>query len=57
MPIPNGQPSKKSKKGGSKGSIALLLESQKMCCVSQGSYPRESIPRERGKFGSKHAKK
>ena len=38
------KPSKKSKKGGAKGSVALLKESAQLGCVSQDSYPRKSIP-------------
>ena len=37
------KPSKKSKKGGSKGSIAMLKESMQLGCVSQDSHPRKSI--------------
>ena len=47
------KPSKKSKKGGAKGSVpALLKESTQLGCVSQDSYPRMSILREEGKLGS-----
>ena len=35
--------SKKSKKGGAKGSVALLKESAQLGCVSQDSYPRSSF--------------
>ena len=52
-----GKPSKKSKKGGAKGTVALLKESTQLGCVSQDSYPRKSILREDGKVGSKHAVK
>ena len=52
-----GKPSKKSKKGGAKGSVATLKESKKLGRVSQGSYPRKSILREQGKLGSKHTVK
>ena len=38
-----GKPSKKSKKGGAKGSVAILKESFQLGCVSQDSYPRKSI--------------
>ena len=41
------KPSKKSKKGGAKGSVALLKESTQLGCVSQDSYPRNSIPLEK----------
>ena len=51
------KPSRKSKKSGAKGSVALLKESTQLGCVSQDSYPRKSIPREKGKMGSKHAVK
>ena len=51
------KPSKKSKKGGAKGSIALLKESTQLGCVSQDSYSRTSILRDKGKLGSKHAVK
>ena len=34
------QPNKKSKKGGAKGSVALLKGSIQLGCVSQDSYPR-----------------
>ena len=44
---------KKSKKGGAKGSVALLKEPIQLGCVSQDSYPRKSVPRESGKLGSK----
>ena len=40
-----GKPRKRSKKGGAKGSIATLTESQQLGCVSQDSYPRKSILR------------
>ena len=47
-----GKPSK-SKKGGAKGSVALLEESTtQLSCVSQNSHPIKSIPREQGKLGS-----
>ena len=47
------RPSKKSKKDGAKGSVALLKESAQVGCVSQDSHPRKSILRESGKLGSK----
>ena len=40
----------KSKKGGAKGSVAILKESFQLGCVSQESYPRNSILREPGKL-------
>ena len=47
------KPSKKSKKGVAKASVALLKESTQLGCVSQDSHPRKSILRERGKIGIK----
>ena len=44
-----GKPSKKSKKGGAKESLAILKESIQFGCVSQDSCPRKSVLR-----GSKH---
>ena len=41
-----GKVNKKSKKGGAKGSVAILKESFQVGCVSQDSDPRKSIPRE-----------
>ena len=37
------KPSKKSKKGGAKGSVASLEESMPLGGVSYDSYPRKSI--------------
>ena len=51
------KPSKKSKKGGVKGPVAILKESTQLGCVSQDSHPRRSILREEGKLGSKRAVK
>ena len=51
------QPSKKSKKSGVKGSVALSKESIQVGCVSHHSYPRKSVLREEGKLGSNHAVK
>ena len=51
------KPSKKSKKGGARGSVALLKESTQVGYVSQGSYPRKSIPREPGRLRPKHARR
>ena len=34
------KPNKKSKKGGAKGSVAILKESIQWSCASQDSYPR-----------------
>ena len=47
----------RKKKGGAKGSVAILKESRQLGCVSQDSYPRKSILREPGKWRSKHAVK
>ena len=52
-----GKPSKKSTKGGAKGSVAILKESTQLDYASQDSFPRKSSPREPGKLGSKHAVK
>ena len=49
-----GKPSKKSKKGGAKGSVAQLKESVQLGCVSQDPYPRKSILRESGKIGNRN---
>ena len=49
------KPSKKSNKGGAKGSVALLKESILLNCVCQDSLPRKSFLRGEGKLGSKHA--
>ena len=46
------KPSKKSKKGGAKGSVASLKESTHLGCVSQDSHPK-SILRVQRKIGSK----
>ena len=51
------KPSKKSKKGGSKGSVAMLNESLQLACEAQDSCPRKSILHKEGKLGSKHAVK
>ena len=48
-------PSKKSKKDGAKGSVALLKDAMQLRCVSQDSYHRISILQEQRKMGSKHA--
>ena len=52
-----GKPNIKSKKGSAKGSVANMEESTRLGCLSQDSYPRKSILREKGKLGSKHAVK
>ena len=49
------KPSKKSKKGGVKESVALLKESTQLGCAFQDSYPRKSFLRKKGKLGSKRA--
>ena len=46
------KPSKKSKKGGAEGSVALLKESIQLGCVSQDSHPKIYFPREEGKLAS-----
>ena len=51
------KPNKKSKKGGAKGSVAILKDSIQLGCVSQDSYPKKSFLREPGKLGTKHAVK
>ena len=53
----DGQPSKKSKKSGVQGSVALLKESKQLGCVSQDSHPSKSILRKEGNFGSNHTVK
>ena len=39
------KPNKKSKKGGAKGSVAILKGSKQLGCVPQDSYPTKSILR------------
>ena len=46
---------KESLTNGAEGSVAMLKESIQLVCVSQDSYPRNSILREPGILGSKHA--
>ena len=53
----DGKPNKKFKKGGAKGPVAILKEFLQLGCASQDSYPRNSILREPGMLGSKHAVK
>ena len=48
--------SKKSKKGGAKGSVAIMKESAQLGCVSQDSYPRKYILCGKGKLGSQFSK-
>ena len=52
-----GQPSKKPKKGGAQGSVALLKETIQLDCVSQDHVHRKSILRENGNWGSNHTVK
>ena len=47
------KPSKKSKKGGAKGSVAFMKESTQLGCVSQDPHPRKSILPEPRKIGIK----
>ena len=49
-----GTPNERSKKGGAKGSVAILKESIQLGCASQDSYPKKSIQREPGILGTKH---
>ena len=51
------KPSKESKKGGAKGSLASLKESTQLGCVSRDSYPRKFFQREKENLGSNHAVK
>ena len=48
-------PSKKSKKDGAKGSVALLKESTQLGCVSQDSYPRKSSIQRKGRNWDQNA--
>ena len=52
-----GQPSKRPKKGGAKGSVALLKETCQLGCMSHDSPQRKSILRENGKLRSNHTLK
>ena len=52
-----GQPSKKSKKGGAEGSVALLKETIHLGCASHDAPQRKSVLRESGKLGSNHTVK
>ena len=47
--VAEGKRNKKSKKGGARGSVAILKESLPLGCVFQYSNPRKSILREAGK--------
>ena len=47
------RPSKKSKKSGAKGSVALLKESTQLGCVSQDSCPRKIFSTWKGEIGIK----
>ena len=50
---PMGSTSKKSKRSGGKGSVALLMETKPLGCVSQDAKPpKKSIQRKSGKLGS-----
>ena len=53
----DGQPSKKSKQSGGKGSVALLKDSTPLGCVSQDSCQRKSILRKDENLGSNHTVK
>ena len=53
----DGKTNKKSKKGGAKGSVAIVKECIQLGCAYQDSFPRKSILREPGLLGSKHAVK
>ena len=46
---------KRSKKGGAKGSVALLKESFLLGCLSQDSYPRRFFYVKKGRLGPKYA--
>ena len=48
-------PARSQRKGGAKGSVALLKESTQLGCAFQDSYPRKSFLRKKGKLGSKRA--
>ena len=50
-------PAKSQRKGGAKGSVAVLKESFQLGCVSQDSHPRKSFLRKQEKLGSSHAVK
>ena len=52
-----GKPNEKSKKGGANGSVAIVKEFFQVCCESQDSDPRKSIPREPRMLGTEHAVK
>ena len=52
-----GKPSKKPKKGGAKGSVALLEQTVQFGCVSHDSPQRKWTVREKGKLGSNHTVK
>ena len=53
----DGKPSKKSKKSGGKGSVALLKESLQLGCASHNSYQRKPTLRKERKLGSNHTVK
>ena len=52
----DGQTFKKSKKSG-KGSVALLMESRQLGCVSHDSHSKKIYSLDKGKLGSDHAVK
>ena len=49
-----GKPNKKSKKGGAKGSVAMLKDLTQMNCVSHDPHPKESILRKESQLESIH---
>ena len=49
-----GKPNNKSKKGGAKGSVAMLKELTQMNCISQDLHPKKSMLRKEGQLGSIH---
>ena len=53
----HGQPSKKSKKSGRKGSVAIVRVNKRLGCVSQDSPQKKFFLREVGKLGSNRAVK
>ena len=47
------KPSKKSKNGRAKGSVALLKESIQLNCVSQDLHPKKPTLRKEGEIGNR----
>ena len=47
-------PASSQRKGGAKGSVAILKELKQLGCVSQDSCPRKTILCEQGNLGSQH---